>query len=180
MARMYDWTKPRVIIPVHGEARQLEAHLRFAASRGTKTVSAVRNGTMVRLLPSPPQVVDAVPVGRVYRDGELMVASTEPAVRERRKLSAVGAVTVFLVMQKNGELAADPEVVMLGLPENDADGQPLEEVVFSAIDGAFVSIPRARRKDTAMVEEAVRRSVRSAVAAVWGKKTVCTVVATVV
>jgi ribonuclease J len=61
-----------------------------------------------------------------------------------------------------------------------ACGQPLEEVVFSAIDGAFVSIPRARRKDTAMVEEAVRRSVRSAVAAVWGKKTVCTVVATVV
>jgi ribonuclease J len=49
------------------------------------------------------------------------------------------------------------------------------EVVYDAVDGTLRSIPPARRKDPAMVEDAIRRAARSAVNEVWGKKPICKV-----
>ena len=52
---------------------------------------------MIRLAPGPLEIVDEVPFGRLYKDGCLLVSADEPPVRERRKLSYVGAVAVSVV-----------------------------------------------------------------------------------
>ena len=49
----------------------------------------------------------------------------------------------------------------------------MAEVVEDAIEDAFDSLPKARRRDAQAVTQAVERSVRGAVNAVWGKKPVC-------
>ncbi|MDX2265601.1 MAG: ribonuclease J [Hyphomicrobiales bacterium] len=180
LQKMYGWAKPKTLIPVHGEPRHLEEHVRFARENGLKALGGVRNGHIVRLLPGEPEIVDEAPVGRVYRDGELIAPSEDGPVQERRKLSFAGAVTVALVLRRDGDLAADPDWVTCGVPEEDDDGEPIDEVIEKAIHGALTSIPRARRKDAELVEEAIRRSVRSAIAGVWGKKTVCSVMVSIV
>jgi ribonuclease J len=180
LQKMYQWVKPRTLIPVHGEARHLEEHARFAVENGLKALNGMRNGKIVRLLPGPPEVIDDAPTGRLYRDGNLTVSAEDGPVQERRKLSFAGAITVSLVLRRDGDIAADPDWVASGVPEEDADGEPMDDVIDKAINGALTSIPRARRKDAAMVEEAVRRSVRAAVNGAWGKKTLCTVMVTIV
>jgi ribonuclease J len=143
-------------------------------------VKGVRNGTIARLLPGSPEVIDEAPVGRIYRDGRLLVSEDDDTIRERRKLSFVGTVAVFVVMNKAGEMGVDPRYSLVGLPEADGDGEPLSAVVEQAIFGAFDSIPRSRRKDAGLVEEAIRKSVRAAINQVWGKKPICTVMVSVV
>ncbi len=180
LKQLYEWVRPKLVIPVHGEARHLEEHVRFAEAQGVKALGGVRNGAVVRLLPGPAEIVDQAPVGRLYRDGDLIVGSDNGPVAERKRLAYAGTVTVSLILKRDGELAADPQIVMHGLPHEDANGQSFQDIIDTAIDGAISSIPRPRRKDTAMVQEAVRRSVRSAINAAWGKKTVCSVLISVV
>jgi ribonuclease J len=125
---------------------------------------------MLRLLPRPAEVVDEVPVGRLYRDGKLIVPSVEGPVKERRRLSYAGIVCVAVALDRHGEVASDPEIALDGLPERTLDGRTMEEHIFNTVDGTLESIPMKRRKDDKLVADAVKRAVRAAVDQAWGKK----------
>jgi ribonuclease J len=179
LEQLYDWLKPEIVVPMHGEGRHLEAHAELAEALGVKHVIRARNGTVVRLLPQPAAIVGEVPTGRLYRDGAILTRAEDGQVRERRKLSFAGIVSVSLVLTTKGELVADPEVALSGLPATDTYGTPFSEIARDAAIGTVKSIPRPRRKDPAVVSEAVRRSVRAAVNQAWGKKPMCCVLLTV-
>jgi ribonuclease J len=170
LTEMYGWVRPRIAIPMHGEARHLSEHAKLARAAGVREVLHVRNGDIVRLAPGVAEVVDEAPVGRLFRDGQLIVPGDEGPVRERRSLAFAGVVIVALTRSGRGEVAAEAEVALDGVPVADADGRPMIDIVREAVEGAIVSIPRERRRDGEMVREAVRRAVRSAVERVWGKR----------
>ena len=91
-----------------------------------------------------------------------------------RRLSFAGIVTVALALNASrARLAADPDIELIGIPEFDAAGEPMAEIARSAVEEAFASMPRPRRRDPDSVAEAVRRAVRSAIAARWNKKPIC-------
>lgn len=180
LRQMYAWCKPRCAIPMHGEARHLEENAILARTCGVAETIAARNGTLVRVAPGPSEIIDDVPVGRVFRDGKLIVPSDGGPVRERRKLSFAGIVVVSLVVSGKGDLLADPQVVLDGIAHEDQTGTPMDEVVLDAVTGALESIPKARRKDLATVQEAARRAARSACDQATGKKPICKVLLTVV
>ena len=179
LEQLYRWLKPKIAIPMHGEGRHLEAHARLAEQLGVSEVVRARNGAMVRLAPGPAAIIDDVPVGRLYRDGMILTRADDGQVRERRKLSFAGTVSVSLVLSAKGVLLADPEVALTGLPSVDAEGTPFATIARDAAIGTIESIPRPRRKDQALVSEAVRRGVRAAVNQAWGKKPLCSVLLTV-
>ena len=179
LEQLYNWVKPSAAVPMHGEGRHLEAHAKLAERLGVKHVVRARNGTMVRLLPGPARIIDEVPVGRLYRDGMILTRADDGQVRERRKLSFAGSVAVSLVLSDKGVLLAEPEIALTGLPAADNQGTPFAEIAREAVIGTIESIPRPKRKDEALVSEAVRRSVRAAVNQAWGKKPVCSVLLTV-
>ncbi len=130
------------------------------------------NGEVVALAPGRPALIDEVPVGRIYRDGNLLISAEDMCIRERRKLAFVGVIVVSLVLSRNGKMLDDPEVVMEGIPSERPGGGAMEDMVLDVIEGTIESIPPARRRDTEMVREAVRRAVRASVDQVWGKKSV--------
>ncbi|HZJ11808.1 MAG TPA: ribonuclease J [Methyloceanibacter sp.] len=179
LEQLYGWLKPQIAVPMHGEGRHLEAHAELAEALGIEQVIRARNGTVVHLLPQPAGIVGEVPVGRLYRDGAILTSADDGQVRERRKLSFAGFVAVSLVLTTKGELVADPEVALSGLPATDTRGIPFSDIARDAAIGTVRSIPRPRRKDPAMVGEAVRRGVRAAMNQAWGKKPVCSVLLTV-
>ena len=180
LRQLYKWIRPRMAIPMHGEARHLTAHAELARELGVPEVQVAYNGEMVRLAPGAAKIVDDAPVGRLFRDGRLIVPSGDGPVRERRKLAIVGIVAVALALTRRGELAADPQVVLDGVPYEDADGDPMDEIALTAIEGTLRSIPKDRRRDVEMVSEAVRRGVRGAIANAWGKKPIVKVLVSVI
>lgn len=179
LRQMYRWIKPAIAVPMHGEARHIKEHARLARDQGVRDVFPVLDGEIVRLAPAC-GVIDDAPVGRLYRDGKLIVPSDDGPVRERRKLSFVGIVAVSVTLSRKGEVLGEPQVAIDGVPHEAADGEPMDEVILDAIDGTLRSIPAPRRKESEMVREAVRRAVRSAVNEEWGKKPIVKVLMTVV
>jgi len=178
LKRMYQWVRPRLLVPVHGEAQHLVGQGSLAAMSGVPRVAQVRNGDMLRLAPGDPEIVDQVPFGRIYKDGKLVGSEEEMGIRERRKLSFAGHVAVNLVLDDRYEIAGDPDLVAIGVARSDRSGEPIEELMIDAAIGAVESIPRVRRKDLDLVEESVRRAVRSAGEEAWGKKPIVTVFVT--
>ena len=170
---MIGWVRPKILIPAHGEALHLAEHAALARKAGVPEVLVCRNGDLVRLAPGPAAIIDEVPSGRLYKDGSILVAADARTVASRRRLSFAGIATVALALSEQGALAADPEIELIGIPEFDAAGEPMGQIVRTAVEEAFASMPRPRRRDPDAVAEAVRRAVRSAIAARWNKKPIC-------
>ncbi|SHN15287.1 ribonuclease J [Roseibium suaedae] len=178
LEQLYKLLSPKVAVPVHGEPLHLAAHARFARSLGVREVIRGKNGDIMRLNAGSAAVIDEAPSGILVKDGLILDDPEVTGVKERRKLSYAGALVVSLVINKAGELLEDPEMALMGLPDTDDDGEPMEDVVSKAVIGAVTSIPKARRKDKDLIGEAARRAARAAVLEVWGKKTQCQVLVT--
>lgn len=167
---MYEWTRPAIGIPVHGEAAHLSAHAKLMTECGIRDVVPARNGDLVRLAPGDPEIIADIPHGEVYKDAKLIGGEEELGIADRRKLSFAGHVAVSIVLNKQHELAADPDLIAIGVPETDARGEDIEDLMYDAAVEAVESIPRARRRDLDLVERAVHGAVRAAARDAWGKK----------
>ena len=172
LEELIGWVKPKILIPVHGESLHLSEHAALARRIGVKTVIVCRNGDLVELAPKP-GIIDEVPAGRIYKDGALLVEADARTVADRQRLSFAGAISVALAVDSKGELAADPEIDLIGIPERGRDGALISDIAYNAALDTFESLSRARRRDSNTIAEAVRRGVRGAVAQRWGKKPMC-------
>ncbi|MCE2482813.1 MAG: ribonuclease J [Alphaproteobacteria bacterium] len=168
LAELYRWVRPRVSVPVHGEARHLAEHARFARSLQVPEACVLENGSMLRLAPGPPEVVDRVAAGRLYLDGDRLIRADSEVARARRKLARAGSLAVAVVVGPAGALAAPPRFMVSGVVE-DADGGGMIELLTAAAEAAIDRLPAADRRRDEDLEAAVRRgvgrSLRSAIGA---------------
>ncbi len=178
LKQMYEWVQPTIGVPVHGEAQHLTAHAGLMSEAGIPDVAPIRNGDMLRLAPGPAEVLEQVPHGRIYKDGRLIGSQDETGIKRRRILSWVGHVVLSLVVNRSGDLLADPEIVCEGLPRMVDDQDSFEDVLYDAALGAFESIPPKKRRTDGRIEQAVERAVRNEVRELWGKKPIVTVFVT--
>ena len=125
--------------------------------------------------PGEPGIIDQLPSGRLYKDGSILEDAKSRAVVERRRMGFAGCVFVAIAMTEKGELADDPEVDLVGIPEKNSAGEELDEIVFDVVVSTVEGLPRARRRDADALAESVRRAVRSSLNEQWGKKPLCLV-----
>src|SRR2546421_2090152 len=175
MEELYRWVRPRVAIPVHGEALHLSEHAKLARAMGVPEVILCGDGDLVRLAPDPAGVIDEVPAARLYKDGALLISAEGRTVADRRRLSFSGLGIVAMALSDKGQLLADPDVELIGIPEVSADKESMHTIAYDAVVETFESLPKPRRRDPQAVEEAVKRGVRAAISASWRKKPICLV-----
>ena len=169
MEELYRWVRPRVAIPVHGEALHLSEHAKLARAAGVPEVVLCGDGDLVRLAPNA-GVIDEVPAARLYKDGAILISAEQRTVAERRRLSFSGIAIVAMALSDKGQLLADPDVELIGIPEVNADKQSMHAIAYDAVIETFESLPKPRRRDPQAVEESIKRAVRAAIAGHWQKK----------
>ncbi len=175
LAEFYRWLRPRLVVPMHGEAWHLQEHAKFAAAAGVPETMILRDGEILRLAPEPRTIIDRVPAGRLHVDGNLLVPAFDGPARARRKLSFVGIVFVSLVLDQKGLIVSGPAIRAEGIPPADEEGTPFEDFLLEVTLTALDSMPRARRRDDNLVRETVRTSVRRGAESLWGKRPLCQV-----
>jgi len=164
LAQMYDWIRPEIIVPVHGEPRHLAEQARFALSHGVPRASTQRNGDLIRLAPNGPEKLTEVRVGRLVLDGDVILPADGTTITERRRMSFSGLVTVALPVGADGKLAGRPFVRPFGLPvEEDRD-----DFIADATDSAERAFDPSHPEDK--LRENVRLAVRRCATAWTGKK----------
>ena len=170
LVTMYDWVKPGISIPVHGEARHLEAHATLAKEIGIEQAVSLRNGDMIRLAPDGAVKIDEVPAGRLGLDGHQLMSLGEAPVRARRKLGWAGICVLSLVFHSNSTLADMPLVSLIGAPQTGDEDIELKEEIETEVTANIKDLPPSRRMDDDAVRHAVKRAVRDVTTDLWGKR----------
>jgi len=114
---MYEWIKPKSIIPVHGEHRHMIEHINFAKEMQVPYPIQVENGDIVRLYPGDkPEIFDKAPSGRLFLDGIESVEENAKSIKERKNISANGFMEVTIMITPKGNIHNKPLITFKGLP----------------------------------------------------------------
>jgi len=144
LIKMFDWIRPKIAIPVHGEARHIEAHAKLAKTLQVPFVFRPENGTMIKLAPGDPEVVDKVPTGYSVLDGTRLLALSSNTLSERRRMMENGALMISLCYTTGGDLIGPPVIQPFGLLCHDNDKElklDLYTLIMDKISGWKPAIP---------------------------------------
>jgi ribonuclease J len=169
LIRMYQWVRPKLAVPVHGEIRHQTEHARLARSCQVADTIIPENGSIIRLAPGPAEIVGQVQHGRLALDGKRIVPLDAGVMRGRHRMMYNGAAVATLVMDADGALVTQPQVTVMGLIEGPEAGEILVEVGF-AVRKAVEELPHQSRLDDEAVRQATRIAVRRSFNASQGKK----------
>lgn len=171
LTRMYQWVRPQIAVPVHGEARHLAEHARLARACQVPQQIVATNGALVRLAPGPAEIVDHVPSGYLALDGARLMSLGSSVLRSRQHLAYNGAAAVTLVIGGDGLFQGQPMISAPGVLDEETEGDKLAVIVEGLTD-ALRRLPAADRRDDEAVEEAARMAVRRGFSRMLGKKPV--------
>ena len=183
LTRMYDWVKPQIAIPVHGERRHLLEHARLAKTLGVEKSLAPHNGEMILLASAisdkTPKIVDIVSSGRLHQDGHDIVSASDEGLRLRRKMAYAGHVSVSMVVNGKGRIISGPEPRISGFAEG-RGGSVLDELLDAVADeaeAAFDALSSKAQRDEDLIEAKLSSRIRRKVKDLTGKRSVVEVVA---
>ena len=171
---VHELTRPRMVIPMHGDHLMLSGHARMAREAGIPSIVAV-NGTMLDLSGPEPVVAEHVETGRVYLDGDVKVGALDGVVRDRIRMALNGHAIVTLIVDEDGEALGEPWVETMGLPETGRSGN-LVETLEEKLDAWVRRAGKRGLADDDEVDEQLRRILRNAARDEIGKKPEVTVI----
>jgi ribonuclease J len=141
---MLNLTKPRYVMPFHGDHRRLRLHSELAASVGIdpERIFAGRNGLPLELGPKRASFKESVGSGMIFVDGVDIGDPDDVALRDRRTLSADGVfIVVATISSEDGAQVAPSEIIFRGVAflepdESDDLIDELREVVGDTLGSA--------------------------------------------
>jgi len=152
---LYEWLRPEVLVPVHGEMRHMREQARLGRASGIPAGVVQKNGDIVRLAPGSPGKLAEVLSGRLVLDGDIIAPADGEAVTMRRRIAHEGVVVVVLA---RGER---PVIEAIGLPLEEDMDEFLEESADDVLN-AIGKLKGRDASDPVAVHEAARLAARRA------------------
>ncbi|HEX9807993.1 MAG TPA: ribonuclease J [Alphaproteobacteria bacterium] len=174
LARLYEWVRPAILVPMHGTSRHLIEQAAYARGLGIREARVVTNGEALRLAPGPVEIVGRVPAGRLGLDGNRLVPMDDSLMAQRLRGAFAGHAFVTVVVDRKGRLAADPEVSLHGVAASAEEQAAAVAAVAEEVEQVFARGRGRRgraRPDDGAAEE-VRRAVRRVLRGMTGKRPV--------
>jgi ribonuclease J len=159
LTEMYQWVRPQIAIPVHGEARHIRAHAELARECQVPQAVEAANGAIIRLAPGPAEIIARVTHGRWGLDGKALVPMTSEVVRHRHRLGFNGVILISLVMNWRGDLITDPQVTLEGLLDGDPEADAKEDIA-DAVADAIENLSAGKLENDGEVAECARLAAR--------------------
>jgi ribonuclease J len=173
LKEMYQWARPHIAVPTHGERRHLIEHSALARDLQVPEQVAPRNGDMVLLAPGKPGIIDEVKAGRLFLDGGVLTPENSEPLRERRHAAGNGVLIVAVALDGKGRLAGDIEVRGVGLPGDEE--YPIEEALDDLAKDAEHAVKRldaGARDEDHIVEQAIGRVLKKSAQRIWDRRPV--------
>jgi len=148
---MLNLTKPRYVMPFHGDYKRLQLHAELAESVGieSEAIFCAENGDVLELDARGARFGTPEGAGMIFVDGVDIGDVADAALRDRRMLSGDGIfIVVATISEKDGGSVADPEVIFRGVAFMDEAGQVVDEIKETVED----SLERAAKEGVRDVE----------------------------
>src|SRR3954469_21001005 len=170
LAAMYDWIRPEIIVPVHGEVRHMFEQARFARARGIPHGIVQKNGDLIRLAPNGPEKLSEERAGRLILDGDVILPADGNTMNERRRAATFGLIAVAVALDADDRVLGEVEIDLQGVPVEEDRNAFLKEACAAAADAVTRNSGNEEK-----LREAVRLAVRRCATEWTGKKPVVSV-----
>jgi ribonuclease J len=160
---LYEWLKPEILVPVHGEIRHMAEQARVGKASGIPSQVVQKNGDLVRLAPGKPGKIAEVRAGRLVLDGDIIAPADGEAITMRRRIAGEGVLVVVLAR------GSRPVIEAIGLPLD----EDLPAFLAEAAEDVLKAIGKLKgrdAKDEATIREAARLAARRAAQRWSGKR----------
>lgn len=158
---MLNLTRPKYVLPVHGDHKRLRLHAELAEAVGIDgdRIFQGRNGLPLEIDADGAGFGEDIHAGVIYVDGVNIGEPDDAALRDRREISADGIfIVVTTISSDDGSIVADPEVIFRGvafLEEADAMVEDLKDLVEDQLEDAR----EAGKRETHLVEEDLHEAI---------------------
>jgi ribonuclease J len=158
--QMFDWVKPQIVIPVHGERTMIEDQAELARSSQISQVVAPQNGSVIRIAPGKAEVIDHVETGLLAVEPSRIISASHVAISQRRKLQFSGTAHASVVIDKKGRLGARPQLSTTGLVDEEIEEE--EDFIEDLIDDIedYVDVLKRSNLSDYDMSEKIRISLR--------------------
>ncbi len=157
---MYDWLRPEIVVPVHGEKIMIEDQAELARQSQIRHAIVPNNGSVIRLAPGTPQIIDHVENGLLAVEPGRIISASHVAISDRRKLQVTGTCHISIVIDANSNLMASPQITSVGLiDEKDEDDLEFIEDLKDEIQELIGGLKR-RKMTTDDMAEKIRIAIR--------------------
>ncbi|MCB0868691.1 MAG: ribonuclease J [Solirubrobacterales bacterium] len=152
---MLNLTRPRYVLPVHGDFQRIRLHSELAESVGVPAANIFkgRNGLPLLIGPDGAEFGEEDGGGVIYVDGVELSDPNDASLRERRTISADGIVIlVATIAADDGEVVSDPELIARGVPGLEDEVELIEEL-HDLIEDSLERSAEARVRDHDLIQQ---------------------------
>jgi ribonuclease J len=171
LSQMYSWVKPKTLIAVHGEARHINAHVKYAKEQQINFAIPGRNGSIIQLSPGSPRFIGEVEHGRLIVDGNDLITRNSEVLKKRHKMMFNGSVFVVLNVSEDFKLINDPIIMTEGLAEIIEEDDP-EYFIKSFIKEDIKPYYKSKKFDKSYIKESMTNSLKRIIKAQYLKRPV--------
>ena len=159
LVEMYQFIRPEISVPVHGEQRHLKKHIEIAKECQVPQTMLANNGSIIRLAPGGVEKIDQVKVGRYSIEGGRMHSIEGEVVRDRNRIIYNGTATITLVVDKYGNICDTPQLAGHALFDEDEKPYILENLM-KQVESNLREISEENRQVDSKIAEVARITIR--------------------
>jgi ribonuclease J len=154
--------RPKFLVPIHGEYRQLYRHKEWAATLGIvepENIITFENGDVLEFDGDSAEIIAKEFVGRTFIDGTYGEVG-DMVVRDRKHLSYDGLVVpIVAINPTSGELESEVEVVTRGFIHEEDEGDMVSQLK-QIVETTVLTAAHEERIDYAVIKEKIRLALK--------------------
>ena len=156
--KLYEWTRPYISIPVHGEEKHLVAHAKLAQASQVPLIKILENGKCIKLGPKDPEIYGSITTGKLIVEGRNLYESESNFIRDRRKFSFEGIILVSIIINEDFSVHKNIIITSNGLPDSDLNEvrSQFKEIFIKA----YFKMKSDKKSSDQIISELIKKSVR--------------------
>jgi len=155
---MYNWTKPYLSIPVHGEPMHLESHKKISESCQVPVTKVLENGKCLKIAPGEPIIQTKIETGKLIVEGKKLYDSNSNFIKERKKYSFSGLVLISVIINEDFSIEKNIQLSAKGIPEFDSV-KILIEFKSNFLD-SYVKLTKDQKNSDQVLSELIKVNIR--------------------
>ena len=166
--QMYNWTKPYISIPVHGEPMHLASHKKISEASQVPVTKILQNGKCLKIAPGECSIVDNIETGKLIVEGKYLYDSDSNFIKDRRKYSFEGLVMISILLNSDYSIDKNIQLSLIGLPNEQLNS--IKEEFKNEFVKNFTKLNNDQKSSDQNVTEIIRKSLKFVLKNILQKK----------
>ena len=166
--QMYNWTKPYISIPVHGEHMHLTSHKKISESSQVPITKILQNGKCLKIAPGDCLIVDDIETGKLIVEGKYLYDSNSDFIKDRKKYSYEGVAMISILINSDFSIDKNIQLSFIGLPNEEL--YRVKEQFKDEFINNYVKLNSDQKSSDEKVTELIKKNLKHVLKSILNKK----------